>query len=279
MVPTALGTDTLGSVRIPASLCGVYGYKPSYGYIDTDGVFPLSPSLDTLGVIAKDLSWIEKTVSVLAPKLVKRVEVRRKPRLAIPKWFRAPPEIRRGYEELVEEVEKKFLDYLSATGYDYEEVEMPVAERLAWRETMVIRYSEGTHIHLRYRDKWDLYFPDVRRLVEKGLQQGYTSLEYLRALASREDVRLELKRILKKFDALVTPTTLVPAPRIDEVLGREDGPIRGVLTYETIYASYAGVPAISIPALKVRNLPVGVQIIMAYGEDPRLLALAKEMPL
>jgi aspartyl-tRNA(Asn)/glutamyl-tRNA(Gln) amidotransferase subunit A len=119
----------------------------------------------------------------------------------------------------------------------------------------------------------------VRRLVEKGLQQGYTSLEYLRALASREDVRLELKRILKKFDALVTPTTLVPAPRIDEVLGREDGPIRGVLTYETIYASYAGVPAISIPALKVRNLPVGVQIIMAYGEDPRLLALAKEMPL
>lgn len=142
---------------------------------------------------------------------------------------------------------------------------------------MVIRYSEGTHIHLKYRDKWDLYFPDVRRLVERGLQQGYSALDYLRALASREEVRLELGRILKRFDALITPTTLIPAPRIDDVIGKEDGPVRGVLTYETIYASYVGVPAISIPSLRVRNLPVGVQLIAGYGEDSKLLTISREV--
>jgi aspartyl-tRNA(Asn)/glutamyl-tRNA(Gln) amidotransferase subunit A len=277
IVPVALGTDTLGSVRIPASLCGVFGFKPSYGYIDTDGVFPLSPSLDTVGVIAKDLSWIEKAISSIAPRLLRKVKLKSRPRLAIPKWFRAPHEIIKGFEDLVEEIENRFLDYVSATGYEYEEVDMPVAERLAWREVMIIRYSEGTHIHLKYRDKWELYFPDARRLIERGLQQGYSALDYLRALASREEVRLELGRILKRFDVLVTPTTLIPAPRIDDVLGREDGPIRGVLTYETIYASYIGAPAISIPGLKVKNLPVGVQLIAGYGEDSKLLAISKEI--
>jgi aspartyl-tRNA(Asn)/glutamyl-tRNA(Gln) amidotransferase subunit A len=140
---------------------------------------------------------------------------------------------------------------------------------------MVIRYSEGTHIHMKYRDKWDLYFPDVRRLVERGLQQSYNALEYLKAISSREETRQELGRILKKYDALVTPTTLIPAPKIEEVLGKEDGPVRGVLTYETIYASYVGASAISIPAITVRGLPVGVQIIAGFNEDHKLLEIAR----
>ncbi|MEM2203157.1 MAG: amidase [Sulfolobales archaeon] len=279
IVPVALGTDTLGSVRIPASLCGVYGYKPTYGLIDNDGVFPLSPSLDTIGFIAKDLSWIERAASALIPAISrsrggKRVE---KPRIAVPRWFRAPSDIKKGYEDIVEEVENRFLDYIASIAYEYSEVEMPVAVNTVWKEVMVIRYSEATHIHLRYRDKWDLYFPDVRRLVERGLQTIYSAIDYLKALSAREEVRQELGRILKRYDALATPTTLIPAPKIDDVLGREDGPVRGVLTYETLYASYAGAPAISIPALKIRGLPVGVQIVGMVSRDADLIELAKRI--
>jgi len=275
IVPVALGTDTLGSVRIPASLCGVYGYKPSYGLIDNEGVFPLSPSLDTIGFIARDLSWVYRIASTLISRMRRSVKPYEKLRLAIPRWFRAPHDVRTGYEDLVDDVEGKFLDYISSKAYEYEEVEMPLAEKSTWRETMVIRYSEGTHIHMKYRDKWDLYFPDVRRLVERGLQQSYNALEYLKAISSREETRQELGRILKKYDALVTPTTLIPAPKIEEVLGKEDGPVRGVLTYETIYASYVGAPAISIPAITVRGLPVGVQIIAGFNEDHKLLEIAR----
>ena len=277
IVPVALGTDTLGSVRIPASLCGVYGYKPTYGLIDNDGVFPLSPSLDTIGFIAKDLLWIERVASALIPSISRSGRKAEKPRIAVPKWFRAPSDIKKGYEDIVEEVENKFLDYIASIAYEYSEVEMPVAVNTVWREVMVIRYSEATHIHLKYRDKWDLYFPDVRRLVERGLQTIYSAIDYLKALSAREEVRQELGRILKKYDALATPTTLIPAPKIDDVLGREDGPVRGVLTYETLYASYAGAPAISIPALKIRGLPVGVQIVGMVNRDADLIELAKRI--
>ncbi len=278
IVPVALGTDTLGSVRIPASLCGVYGYKPTYGLIDNDGVFPLSPSLDTIGFIARDLSWVEKAASALIGSIARGGrKVIDKTRIAVPRWFRAPSDIKRGYEDMVEETENRFLDYIASIAYEYSEVEMPIASNTAWREAMVIRYSEGTHIHLKYKDKWDLYFPDVRRLLEKGLQTSYSAVEYLRALSMREEVRRELARILKRYDALATPTTLIPAPKIDDVLGREDSPVRGVLIYETIYASYAGVPAISIPALKVRGLPVGVQIIGFANRDADLIELAKKI--
>ena len=277
IVPVALGTDTLGSVRIPASLCGVYGYKPTYGLIDNEGVFPLSPSLDTIGFIAKDLSWIERAASALIPAISRGWKSVEKPRIAVPRWFRAPSDIKRGYEDIVEEVENRFLDYVASIAYEYSEVEMPVAVNTVWREVMVIRYSEATHIHLKYRDKWDLYFPDVRRLVERGLQTSYSAVEYLKALSAREEVRQELGRILKRYDALATPTTLIPAPKIEDVLGREDGPVRSVLTYETLYASYAGVPAISIPVLRIRGLPVGVQIVGMANKDADLIELAKKI--
>lgn len=276
IVPVALGTDTIGSVRIPASLCGVYGYKPTYGLINNKGVFPLSPSLDTIGFLARDLSWIERAASALI-KTISRGKRIEKPRIAVPSWFRAPSDVKKGYEDIVEETENRFLDYIASIAYEYSEVEMPIATGNVWRETMVIRLSEATHIHLRYRDKWDLYFPDVRRLVEKGLQANYNAMDYLRALSMREEVRQELGRILKKYDALATPTTLIPAPKIEEVLGKEDGPIRGVLSYETLYASYAGAPAISMPALRIRGLPVGVQLIGGVNRDGDLMELAKKI--
>jgi aspartyl-tRNA(Asn)/glutamyl-tRNA(Gln) amidotransferase subunit A len=269
LIPLALGTDTAGSVRIPASLCGVYGYKPTYGLISNHGVYPLAPSLDTIGFLAKDLNWILRAIKVF----IKFEELNTKNlRLGIPNWYKVPADLRSLAPDIIDEVEDEFLNYVASLGYDYVEVEMPEAVKYVWKYFSVIRYSEATATHMVNKDKWYLYSPDVRRLLEKGLE--YKAIEYIEALNYREEVRRELSRILKKVDVLITPTTPIPAPKIDEVLGREDGPIRSLLTYETIFASYIGAPAISIPALRIIGLPVGIQLICNVGEDIKLLNTA-----
>ena len=272
LIPLALGTDTAGSVRVPASLCGVYGYKPTYGLIDNYGVYPLAPSLDTIGFLAKDLNWILRAAEVF----IKFEELSIKNlRLGIPNWFRVPNDLRSLIPDVVDEVEGKFLNYVSGLGYDYLEVEMPDAVKYVWRYFPVIRYSEATATHMVNRDKWYMYSPDVRRLLEKGLE--YRAVEYLEALNFRGRVREELGRVLKRVDVLITPTTPIPAPKIEDVLGREDGPIRSLLTYETVYASYIGAPAISIPSLVVKGLPVGIQLICNVGEDVKLLSITSKI--
>jgi aspartyl-tRNA(Asn)/glutamyl-tRNA(Gln) amidotransferase subunit A len=272
LVPLALGTDTAGSVRVPASLCGVYGYKPTYGLISNYGVYPLAPSLDTIGFLAKDLKWVLRAVDVF----IKFEELSVKNlKLGIPNWFRVPSDLRSLMPDLIDEVEDKFLNYVAGLGYDYVEVEMPDAVRYVWRYFPVIRYSEATATHIANRDKWYMYSPDVRRLLEKGLE--YRAVEYLEALSFRERVKEELGRVLKRVDVLITPTTPISAPKIEEVLGKEDGPIRSLLTYETVYASYIGAPAISIPSLVIKGLPVGVQLICNVGEDNKLLNIASKI--
>jgi aspartyl-tRNA(Asn)/glutamyl-tRNA(Gln) amidotransferase subunit A len=272
LVPLALGTDTAGSVRVPASLCGVYGYKPTYGLISNYGVYPLAPSLDTIGFLAKDLKWVLRAVDVF----IKFEELSIKNlKLGIPNWFRVPSDLRSLMPDLIDEVEDKFLNYVAGLGYDYVEVEMPDAVRYVWRYFPVIRYSEATATHIANKDKWYMYSPDVRRLLEKGLE--YRAVEYLEALSFRERVKEELGRVLKRVDALITPTTPISAPKIEEVLGKEDGPIRSLLTYETVYASYIGAPAISIPSLVIKGLPVGVQLICNVGEDNKLLNIVSKI--
>lgn len=270
IVPIALGTDTAGSTRIPPSLCGVYGLRPTYGLVSLDGVYPLAPSFDTVGFIARDPDLIEKALkaSIDQGKL-KMIEAHRggpkdasRIRFGVPKWFRAS-----------EEVEDRFYSYISSL--NYVEVDMPVAERIVFRYFPIARLSEATYIHIGNRDRWDLYFPDVRRMLEKGLE--YRAYEYLQALAYREEVYSEFRRVIKKVDALITPTTMIEAPKIEDVLGREDGEVRSMLTHNVIYASYIGLPAISIPSLEVGGLPVGVQVMCDRYGDLRLLDMARAL--
>lgn len=235
---------------------------------------PISTSYAAVGAvigagIAKDLNWILRAIKVF----IKFEELNTKNlRLGIPNWYKVPADLRSLAPDIIDEVEDEFLNYVVSLGYNYVEVEMPEAVKYVWKYFSVIRYSEATATHMVNKDKWYLYSPDVRRLLEKGLE--YKAIEYIEALNYREEVRRELSRILKKVNVLITPTTPIPAPKIDEVLGREDGPIRSLLTYETIFASYIGAPAISIPALRIIGLPVGIQLICNVGEDIKLLNIA-----
>ncbi len=268
LIPVALGSDTAGSIRMPASLCGIYGYKPTYGVISTYGVYPLAPSLDTIGFLAKDLSWVYRISKEFIKFELVDIDFSDL-KLGVPTWFKVPDHLRGEYQDLIDEVEGKFLDYVASLGCEYRDVSMPIAEKYAWKYFPVIRYSEATVTHLSNKERWGEYSPDVRKLLEKGLE--YSAVDYLEAMAHREHVKDELSRVLKDVDAIITPTTPIPAPKVEDVLGKEDGIIRSVLTYEAVYASYIGAPAISIPALNVRGLPVGIQLICNVMEDSKLL--------
>lgn len=265
IVPIAIGTDTAGSIRIPASLCGVYGYKPSYNKINTEGVFPLAKSFDTIGFLSNDFNQILNISFKL--NLFKKIDIK-KIKIGIPKWYKLPENLKQYNNELIEKVENKFLDYVAKLGIDYEFVDMPIAQKYL-NYYPIIRYSEATSVHIKNKDKWDQYFPDVRRLLEKGLE--YKAVDYLEALSYQILIKEELKKISKKYDVLLTPTTPIPAPTIEDVLGKEDGIIRSILTYYTVYSSYAEAPSVSIPELEINNLPVGVQVIANYNEDIKLL--------
>jgi len=267
IVPVALGSDTAGSVRIPASLCGVYGFKPTYASIPVRGLYPLAPSLDHVGILASDVEWIKRVYMIIA----RRGALRRKQRRVDPD--KAVLGIPIGLFRASESVERAFNNFVSR--YRYVEVKAPLALEKLHRVFPVIRYSEATKTFIGIRDRWGELFPDVRRLLERGLE--YRAIEYIEALDAKEEITEEFEKIMRGVDFLITPTTPIPAPRIDEVLGREDGEIRTTMTYNVIYASLTGAPAISIPALRVEGLPVGIQIIARRGGDIELLEFASSI--
>jgi aspartyl-tRNA(Asn)/glutamyl-tRNA(Gln) amidotransferase subunit A len=103
------------------------------------------------------------------------------------------------------------------------------------------------------------------------------AVDYVRALEARGEVYAEFKRTLRQVDFLVTPTTSTTAPRINDVLGRENGSVRSPLTHNTVYASYLGLPAVSVPSMEVGGLPLGLQIIGDKNTDHELLQVAANL--
>ncbi len=263
VVDVALGTDTAGSVRIPASLCGIIGFRPTHGLVPRAGVFPLAPSLDDVGFLARSIDDIVEALMAVTRGRLRRPDNVREVRLAVPT----------GLYMGSEEVLREFNDLLPSLNAG--QVELPLAASEGRAIFTAIRLSEASAVHLRYKYRWGEYFPDVRRLMEKGLQ--VPAVDYVRAMRLRGPIRRELERALKNYDALITPATAIPAPRIDEVLGREDGEVRDMLTGNAWLASLTGAPAVNLPLMRVGGLPVGVQLIGRPGEDVRLLEVARKV--
>jgi len=276
IVPVALGTDTAGSVRIPASLTGIYGFKPTYGTIDTEGVFPLAPSLDTIGILAKSINWVRRIFTIIAnkdtmyymEKILRKgdntVRKIRRIRIGVPKWFRAS-----------EEVYDKFMNKLSSL--DHVIIEMENFEKKLTKYFPVIRLAEASNIHLRYKEKWDLYFPDVRELVKRGLE--IPAYEYFEALRVREELYREFRRVMKVHNLilLAMPTTPIPAPSLEDTIGKELNMREILSTVNVTIASFLGLPAISVPSLEINNLPVGIQLIADRFYDLLLLDITQRL--
>jgi aspartyl-tRNA(Asn)/glutamyl-tRNA(Gln) amidotransferase subunit A len=267
----SIGTDTGGSVRIPAGACGIVGLKPGLGEIPTDGVVPLSPSLDHAGPLTRsvqDAAWLYAVMADRMPWVVEAAE---------------PASVRlsklTGYFDVLEDdVRATFaaaLDRLECGGMTVSECEMPEATSISERYTQIV-LSEAGHWHARFLDtQWDDYTPTVRERLQHG--RTILAVDYLEARAFRERLRRAADALLDTTDALVLPTLPLVAPRLGtETVRLADGvdmSARHAMLRHTQPFNLTGHPAMTIP-IAAPNLPVGLQLVGRAGATPRLLEIA-----
>ncbi|MEV8633285.1 amidase [Streptosporangium sp. NPDC051023] len=276
MVPLALGTDTGGSIRIPAALCGIAGFKPAYGAIPVGGVFPLSRSLDHVGVLAATADDCRTAYHVLAGLPQDgHLEGDPVPRVA---WIRPGSLVVTG--KAVEEVARETLEAMLADGAARggEEIDFPGAEAAAVAFA-AIQDSEVYAVHAeRVARAPHLFDPEVlERLRDAGRTEGW---HYVRALEERERLNAELAALFRRFDVLALPTVPVIAPRLGERQVDVDGRqimVRVALLGLTSPWNLLGLPALSVPAGTVDGLPVGLQLVCAPGRERSLFALAARL--
>jgi aspartyl-tRNA(Asn)/glutamyl-tRNA(Gln) amidotransferase subunit A len=280
----SIGTDTGGSIRIPASLCGVVGLKPGLGRVSAEGAIPLSATLDFVGPMARtvaDAALLFEAISI--PENSKRRPPApplsfprgRHPRIGIPKHFFldvVSPEIQQAFESS--------LVTLKKLGAKLKEVSLPYLKETEHAGNQ-IAWAEGTHYHQQagwYPLHAADYGEDVRSRLEMG--EKVSALEYLRALDLREKfiAGFHLALLENEVDALVTPVTPIAAPLIGEEnisIAGKDYSTRALLLRLNRPANLGGFPAISVPCgLTPSGLPAGLQFLAGVNGEALLLDLA-----
>jgi aspartyl-tRNA(Asn)/glutamyl-tRNA(Gln) amidotransferase subunit A len=268
----AIGTDTAGSIREPAALCGVVGLKPTYGRVSARGVIPLSESLDHVGPIATSVAD-----AVLMLRAISDGDGL-PPSDFLAAWSRSSPRFRVGvprsffYEELHPEVAhaiEKSLAAVAAFGAEVREISLtPDNDR-----TVQAAESYAFHAETVARTP-ELYQPETLRRIRTG--ENISQEDYARKHAELEQER-KVRSIFEAVDVIVTPTTPIPAPKIAELKENPDllRPRELVLLRNTRPFNVWGVPTISIPCgLTGGGLPIGLQIAGPPGREDMLLRFA-----
>jgi len=286
LVPVSIGTDTSGSVRIPASLCGVVGLKPSFGRISKHGVIPLSWSLDHVGILADTVADAAVTLKALAGY---DPEDEYSANVDVQDYY---SQLEEGVEGLkacvlkninpidreVEMVFKNFVKMLERLGMLVYEVEFEYIDRV--RECWApIRLAEAAAFHDDWlRSRREDYGVDVRNMLERG--KSYTAVDYINAIRLRSLVKNSLLKLLNQYNVIVSPTTSITAVEIgviDVEIRDKKLDIYTALTNHTILHNITGIPSISIPAgLSAKGLPIGVQIAGRPFEEAIILRVAHQ---
>jgi 2-dehydropantoate 2-reductase len=270
-VDLAVGTDTGGSIRIPAAYCGVVGLKPTRGLVSEDGVFPLAPSCDTVGPLTSDVRGAAVLLAVLADRPELAMATDRAQRLPRPRIG-----VLRGQLDdacLTPEVATALtaaLARLAGAGFDLVEVSAGWAARCReWEavlSTVVLFEAAAVHAE-RLRTLRSSYGPGTLALLDAGAAISET--DYRSAVAEADDLARLVEDSLTGLDALAGPTAPFVAPEHDPPFGSEESP-EGWFT--GVY-NLTGHPALSLP-VPTPGLPVGLQLAGAYGADATLLSVA-----
>ena len=255
----ALGTDTGGSIRIPAAFCGVSGLKPTYGLLSTEGIYPLARSLDHAGPMARTPA----DVKLLYEALAHRAPEEPATRIALcPDLHVRPlePDIQRVFDAAV-------------AAFETLEVSFDHAGRL-YPTYASIQNGEAAQTHAQlFRQRREDYGADVAARIENALR--VTLAEYTEAIAERERIRAAFQRIFTVADVLLTPVAAVP-PELREEPDPQ-GFRDGVLPY-TVPQDLAGLPTCAVPVgFDDRHLPVSVQVTGPPRSEARVLTVAQAL--
>lgn len=272
--PLALGTDTAGSVRIPAALCGVCGLKPTYGSVPGEGVFPLARSLDHVGPMARTVADLRLLDRVLRPGAGPPADERRRLRVGILEPFAGLP-LPPGAQQALQEAALR----LEAAGHELVPVAEPGLEQ-APEALGVIIAREGLAVHRAiglYPEARADYLPGVRYRLD--LAAARTELQEREARESQRTLTSTVTALFRRVDAVLSTAVAAAPARI----GHDSDPAsdatadfrRRMMAYPA-WASLSGAPACAAPAgLDADGLPVGLQVCAPWGHEDRALQLAE----
>jgi aspartyl-tRNA(Asn)/glutamyl-tRNA(Gln) amidotransferase subunit A len=252
IVPVALGTDTAGSIRIPAALCGVVGLKPAFGRVSTRGVIPLAPTLDCVGPLGATVDDVARAMKALAPT---RIEPRRKWVIGVAEHYMFEADA-----EVVESVRAALL-VMERLGCRVRTVRIPELEHCSEIGIAITRPEAAAYHRRWFPERADEYGTDVRAKLEEGTRR--LARDYLVALEAREKLERAVRSV--DVDLLAGPTTPTVA------FPNSRPPVIYPLTYPW---SIARVAAITVPCGFSRSgLPIGLQL--AGPREGTLLAAAR----
>jgi aspartyl-tRNA(Asn)/glutamyl-tRNA(Gln) amidotransferase subunit A len=284
LVPAALGSDTVGSIRLPAHFCGVSGFKPTNGRVSRANAMPLSFTLDTVGPLARTAEDCALILSVIAgPDPLDPTTA------TAPKWNakaagRAPRGLTVGipksfYVDDLESDVAEALDDAIATfktlGVKVVQVDLPDQVMVAAAAMIILAVEAATYHAPWLRARPHDYGPQVRNRLQNGL--AYSAIEYLEALRWRAHALEAHLAAIGKCDAVLAPVSRAVAPTIAETdiggAGNAEAIIQG-LTRFMRPINYLGLPALVIPAgFGARNMPIGLQLIGRPFNDETVAAL------
>ncbi|MFH1036920.1 MAG: Asp-tRNA(Asn)/Glu-tRNA(Gln) amidotransferase subunit GatA [Patescibacteria group bacterium] len=301
MCTFALGSDTGGSIRQPASFCGVVGLKPTYGAVSRYGLMAMASSLDQIGPFAKTVADCKTVFDIIKGKdtfdstsvdinLKSEILNLKSLKIGVPKEY-----FIKGMDPEVERLVREAIKKIENTGAKIEEISLPHTE-YALATYYIIMPAEVSANLARYdgikyglsksggKDLLDVYLQsreegfgkEARRRIMLGtytLSAGYYDAYYLRAQKVRTLIKNDFEDVFKKVDAIFTPVSPTTAFKIGEKV--EDPLTMYLSDIFTVSVNLAGLPAISIPCGKINKLPVGLQIIGKPFEEQKILEIGE----
>jgi aspartyl-tRNA(Asn)/glutamyl-tRNA(Gln) amidotransferase subunit A len=278
LVAAAVGTDTAGSVRIPAACCGVVGFKPTLGRVPAAGVWPLSWSCDHVGPIAGDVADTALLFTVMAGHPAPPGAAPPPPAPAGPRIGRLTAEALGAVDPAVTATVDALCDRLEAAGARVDEVRLPLGAARAAVAAIVLPEAAAAHAGLLAETGEDGYGPRVLAALRLG--QSALAGEYLAGLRYRRRFAALVEELLDEREALLLPTLPCVAPETGQRTVTVAGATGGV--QETLTAlpgpfNCSGSPVVSLPAGLVPaagGMPVGASLVGRIGADHRLLRLA-----
>jgi aspartyl-tRNA(Asn)/glutamyl-tRNA(Gln) amidotransferase subunit A len=275
MAVAALGTDTGGSVRIPAAVCGVVGFKPTARRVPIDGVVPLSTSLDSIGPLANSVECCAIVDAVFAgesiavPEAVPLAGLR----LGIPKQF-----VMDDLDPVVASAFERACKALSAKGVKIEQIDLPqlnemasvnakggfaASEAYAWHRKLIAR-------------RGNVYDPFVHPRIMRGKEMS--AADYVDLLQARADLQKRVSAVTSNYDATIMPTCAIVAPTLEEVATPEGFTKKNLLLLRnTAVGNFLDRCGISLPCHAPGELPVGFMLMGEAMADKRLLGISRSV--